>query len=88
LNTNNNIKTTPFGENSFRKIPKSDYTEYSYNKGGEISVKDINVNINGTLKLDANGFAKDLDINSLLNKNYIDQGMWKKIFNANLNDTY
>jgi SNF2 family DNA or RNA helicase len=27
-------------------------------------------------------------INSLLNKNYIDQGMWKKIFNANLNDTY
>jgi hypothetical protein len=67
LNTNNNIKTTPFGENSFRKIPKSDYTEYSYNKGGEISVKDINVNINGTLKLDANGFAKDLDINSLLN---------------------
>lgn len=27
-------------------------------------------------------------INSLLNKQYIDQGMWKRIFNANLNDVY
>ena len=27
-------------------------------------------------------------INSLLNKDYIDQGMWKRIFNANLNDAY
>jgi hypothetical protein len=67
LNTNNSIKTIPFGDNSFRKIPKSDYTEYSYNKGGEISVKDINVNINGTLKLDARGFIKDLDVSQLLN---------------------
>lgn len=66
LNTNNNIKTTPFGENSFRKIPKSDYTEYSYNKGGEITVKDINLNVNGTLKLDAGTFTKNLDINQLL----------------------
>lgn len=27
-------------------------------------------------------------INSLLNKNYIDQQLWKKIFNANINDEY
>ena len=66
LNTNNNIKTVPFGENSFRKIPKSDYTEYSYNKGGEIIVKDINLNLNGTLKLDAGTVTKNLDINQLL----------------------
>lgn len=66
LNTNNNIKTVPFGENSFRKIPKSDYTEYSYNKGGEIVVKDINLNVNGTLKLDAGTVTKNLDINQLL----------------------
>lgn len=66
LNTNNNIKTVPFGENSFRKIPKSEYTEYSYNKGGEIVVKDINLNVNGTLKLDAGTFTKNLDINQLL----------------------
>ena len=66
LNTNNNIKTIPFGENSFRKIPKSDYTEYSYNKGGEITVKDINLNVNGTLKLDAGTVTKNLDINQLL----------------------
>ena len=66
LNTNNNIKTVPFGENSFRKIPKSDYTEYSYNKGGEIIVKDINLNVNGTLKLDAGTVTKNLDINQLL----------------------
>lgn len=67
LNTNNSIKTIPFGDNSFRKIPKSDYTEYSYNKGGEISVKDINLNVNGTLKLDTRGFIKDLDVSQLLN---------------------
>lgn len=66
LNTNNNIKTVPFGENSFRKIPKSDYTEYSYNKGGEIVVKDINLNVNGTLKIDAGTVTKNLDINQLL----------------------
>ena len=66
LNTNNNIKTVPFGENSFRKIPKSDYTEYSYNNGGEIVVKDINLNVNGTLKLDAGTVTKNLDINQLL----------------------
>ena len=66
LNTNNNIKTVPFGENSFRKIPKSEYTEYSYNKGGEIVVKDINLNVNGTLKLDAGTVTKNLDINQLL----------------------
>ena len=66
LNTNNNIKTVPFGENSFRKIPKSDYTEYSYNKGGEIIVKDINLNVNGTLKLDTGTVTKNLDINQLL----------------------
>ena len=66
LNTNNNIKPVPFGENSFRKIPKSEYTEYSYNKGGEIIVKDINLNVNGTLKLDAGTVTKNLDINQLL----------------------
>ena len=66
LNTNNNIKTVPFGENSFRKIPKSEYTEYSYNKGGEIIVKDINLNVNGTLKLDAGTVTRNLDINQLL----------------------
>ena len=66
LNTNNNIKTVPFGENSFRKIPKSEYTEYSYNKGGEIVVKDINLNVIGTLKLDAGTVTKNLDINQLL----------------------
>jgi hypothetical protein len=66
LNTNNNIKTIPFGENSFRKIPKSDYTEYSYNKGGEISVKDIKLDVSGTIKLDGGNLIKNLDINQLL----------------------
>ena len=67
LNTNNNIKTVPFGENSFRNIPKSDYTEYSYKKGGEITVKDINLNVNGTLKLDGGNNSRNIDINQLLN---------------------
>ena len=35
-----------------------------------------------------NLMQKGAVINSLLNKDYIDQGMWKRIFNANLNDVY
>jgi SNF2 family DNA or RNA helicase len=35
-----------------------------------------------------NLMQKGAIINSLLNKSYIDQEMWKKIFNANLNEAY
>jgi LysM repeat protein len=66
LNTDNGIKTIPFGENSFKKIPK-DISVENGQKVSEISVKDINLNVNGTLRLDSNGFAKDLDVSQLLN---------------------
>lgn len=85
LNANNSIKTIPFGDNSFRKIPKSDYTEYSYNKGGEITVKDINLNVNGTLKLDAGTVTKNLDINQLLNDSSFVSSL-KEIIKSSINN--
>ena len=85
LNTNNNIKTVPFGENSFRKIPKSDYTEYSYKKGGEISVKDIKLDVSGTIKLDGGNLIKNLDINQLLNDSAFVSSL-KEIIKSSINN--
>jgi hypothetical protein len=85
LNTNNNIKTVPFGENSFRKIPKSYYTEYSYNKGGEISVKDIKLDVSGTIKLDGGNLIKNLDINQLLNDSAFVSSL-KEIIKSSINN--
>jgi hypothetical protein len=65
LNTDNGIKTIPFGENSFRKIPR-DISNDNGNKVTEITVKDININVDGTIKLDGGSSSKDIDINKLL----------------------
>ena len=68
LNTNNNIKTTPFGENSFRKIPRDVSTENG-SRVIELSANDINLNMNGTIKLDGGNNSKNIDISQLLNDN-------------------
>ena len=65
LNTNNNIKTVPFGDNSFRKIP-SDASRNNNSSISDVNVKDFNVSINGTLKLDGGNSMKNIDINQLL----------------------
>ena len=60
----NDVKAKPVGEREYIYTP-------SNNNGGngvtEVTVRDINVNVNGTLKLDAGGFVKDLDVSKLLN---------------------
>lgn len=64
LKNSNDVKAKPVGEKEYVYTPTSD------NRGNgvtELTVKDINVNVNGTLKLDAGNFTKNIDINQLLN---------------------
>ena len=60
----NMIKAKPVGEKEYVYVPTN---VNSSNGFSEITVKDINVNINGTLKLDAGNLTKNIDINHLLN---------------------
>ena len=64
LNNRNDVKAKPVGEREYI------YTPSNTNRGNgitELTVRDINVNVNGTLKLDAGNFTKNIDINQLLN---------------------
>ena len=60
---NESIKSKPVGEREYIYIPNSANGHSSTN---EITVKDINLNINGTLKLDSGSMSKDVDIKKLL----------------------
>ena len=64
LKNSNDVKAKPVGEKEYVYTPTN---ANSSNGFSEITVKDINVNINGTLKLDAGNFTKNIDINQLLN---------------------
>lgn len=64
LKNSNDVKAKPVGEREYVYAPTSD------NRGNgvtEVTVRDINVNVNGTLKLDTGNFTKNIDINQLLN---------------------
>ena len=64
LTNSNDVKAKPVGEREYI------YTPSNNNVGNgvtEVTVRDINVNVNGTLKLDTGGFIKDLDVSQLLN---------------------
>ena len=65
LNANNEVKTMPFGENSFRKIPKEAIT-INNQVSTDVKVKDFNVNINGTIKLDGGNSSRNIDVKELL----------------------
>ena len=64
LKNSNDVKAKPVGEKEYIYVPTN---ANSSNGFSEVTVKDINVNINGTLKLDAGNLTKNLDINNLLN---------------------
>jgi hypothetical protein len=66
LNTDNGIKTIPFGENSFRRIPRDNGTVNTQSPSN-VTVKDFNVRIDGTIKLDGGNSYKSININELLN---------------------
>ena len=85
LNGDNGIKTRPFGENSFKMIPR-DISVENGQKVSEITVKDVNLNVNGTIKLDAGNFAKNIDINQLLNDSAFVSSLKEIIKNSINND--
>lgn len=65
LENSNDVKAKPVGEKEYIYVPSRNNAE---NGVKEINVKDINLNLNGTLKLDGGTSTKNLDINQLLNE--------------------
>jgi hypothetical protein len=65
LKNSNDVKAKPVGEKEYVYTPTN--SNPISNGVTEVTVKDINVNVNGTLKLDAGNFTKNIDINQLLN---------------------
>jgi hypothetical protein len=59
------IEAKPVGEKEYIYTPKR--TETSTVNGGTVTVKDFNININGTLKLDGGNSFKNINMNELLN---------------------
>ncbi len=59
------IQAKPVGEKEYIYTPKNNET--SNVNGKAVTVKDFNININGTLKLDGGSSSKNLDIRELLN---------------------
>lgn len=60
------VKPKPLGENP-EYIYKPNRSETSNVNGNTITVKDFNINISGTLKLDAGNYSKSIDGRELLN---------------------
>ena len=67
LELNSDLKTVPFGGESFKELPRLSQAASQYSAGvKDVHVNDINVNISGTIKLDGGNMSKDIDINKLL----------------------
>ena len=64
-NDNTAIKAKPVGEAEYIYKPNGSST--SNVNGNTITVKDFNINLNGTLKLDGGNYTKNIDMNALLN---------------------
>ena len=60
------VKPKPLGENP-EYIYKPNRSETSNVNGNTITVKDFNINISGTLRLDAGNYSKSIDGRELLN---------------------
>ena len=64
LKNSNDVKAKPVGEKEYIYTPANN--DSISNGVTEVTVKDINVNVNGNLKLDTGNFTKNIDINQLL----------------------
>ena len=64
LTNSNDVKAKPVGEREYIYEPKRND---STNGVSEVTVRDINVKVNGTIKLDGGNSIKNLDISQLLN---------------------
>ena len=62
---NPSVQAKPVGEAEY--VYKPNRTETSNVNGNTITVKDFNINISGTLKLDAGNYSKSIDGRELLN---------------------
>lgn len=58
------IKAKPVGEREYIYTPRSNET--SNVNGNTITVKDFNINLSGTLRLDGGNSSKNIDVNELL----------------------
>ena len=65
LENSNDVKAKPVGEKEYIYIPQKNAN--SLPNETSITVKDINVNIGGTIKLDGGRYSKSVDVNELLN---------------------
>jgi len=65
LNQQPNISAKPVGEKEYIYTPNR--SETSNVNGNTVTVKDFNINLNGTIKLDGGNNSKDIDVNALLN---------------------
>lgn len=77
----NDVKAKPVGEKEYVYIP----TKSSVNGVKELTVKDININVSGTIKLDGGSSAKDIDINKLLNDSSFVSSL-KEIIKSSINN--
>lgn len=77
----NDVKAKPVGEKEYIYTPNSN----SNNGVTELTVRDININVNGTIKLDAGNFAKNIDINQLLNDSSFVSSL-KEIIKSSINN--
>ena len=65
-NGETSVKAKEYGGNK-EYIYKPNSSETSNVNGNTITVKDFNINLNGTLRLDAGNASKNIDMNALLN---------------------
>jgi len=81
LKNSNDVKAKPVGEKEYIYTPNGN----SNNGVTELTVRDININVNGTIKLDAGNFAKNIDINQLLNDSSFVSSL-KEIIKSSINN--
>ena len=63
-NNESTVKAKPVGEKEYIYMPSSNNTNGS--NVSEVTVRDINLNVSGTIKLDGGNGSKNVDINKLL----------------------
>ena len=64
-NDNTSVKAKPVGDKEYIYTPNR--SETSNVNGNTVTVKDFNINLNGTIKLDGGNNSKDIDVAALLN---------------------
>lgn len=65
LTNKNDVKAKPVGGKEYVYTPNG--SETSRVGGNTVTVKDFNINLSGTIKLDGGNFSKDIDSSALLN---------------------